>query len=61
MSRLHKSRKDRVLLGVCGGLASNLGIDSSLLRLGFVAGAILSGSILFWIYLILAVVLPTEE
>lgn len=61
MSRLHKSNKNRVFLGVCGGLAENLGIDASLLRIGFVAGAIFTGSVLFWVYLLFALVLPTEE
>lgn len=61
MSRLHKSNKDRVFLGVCGGLSQTLGLDVSIVRLGFVAGAIFTGSILFWVYLIMALVLPTED
>jgi phage shock protein C len=61
MSQLHKSNKNRVFLGVCGGLSESLGLDISVVRLGFVAGAIFTGSILFWIYLLLAVVLPTED
>lgn len=61
MNKLHKSNKDRMLFGVCGGLANSLGIDSTLIRLVFVIGAIFSGSILFWIYLLLAILLPTQE
>lgn len=61
MNKLHKSNKNRMLLGVCGGLANSLGIDPTIMRLLFVFGAIFSGSILFWIYLLLAVVLPTQE
>lgn len=61
MSRLHKSNKNRVFLGVCGGLSESSGIDSAIIRLAFVLGAIFSGSLLFWIYLVLALVLPTEE
>jgi phage shock protein PspC (stress-responsive transcriptional regulator) len=60
-SKLHKSNKDRVLFGVCSGLSDSLGIDVSLIRIGFILGAIFSGSILLWIYLLLAVVLPTSD
>lgn len=55
---LHKSNKNKVLFGVCGGLAENTGVDPALLRIGFLLGAIFSGSLLLWIYLGLAVVLP---
>ncbi len=30
MKRLHKSRNDRVLAGVCGGIAEFFGIDPTL-------------------------------
>jgi phage shock protein C len=61
MSQLHKSNKNRVFLGVCGGISESIGVDVSVIRLGFVAGAIFTGSILFWAYLIMALVLPTED
>jgi phage shock protein C len=61
MSQLHKSNKNRVFLGVCGGLSESLGLDISVVRLGFVLGAIFTGSILFWMYLLMALVLPTED
>ena len=46
MNKFKKSNKNRVFFGVCGGLAESLGLDVSVVRLGFVAGAIFSGSIL---------------
>jgi len=61
MSNLHKSNKKRVLFGVCGGLSDSLGVDAALLRIGFVLGAIFTGSILLWVYLLLALVLPTQD
>jgi len=61
MSRLAKNSHDKMIFGVCGGLAKSTGIDSSLIRLGFVFGAIFTGSILFWIYLLLGIVLPIDE
>lgn len=61
MSRLAKNNHDKMIFGVCGGLAKTTGIDSSLIRLGFVFGAIFTGSILFWIYLLLGIILPIDE
>lgn len=61
MKSLSKSKSDRVFLGVCGGIGRQSGIDSPIVRLAFILGTIFTGSILFWIYLVLGVVLPTEE
>lgn len=52
--------KNRKLFGVCGGLAQFLGVNPFFVRLLFVLGAIFSGSILLWIYLILAITLEDE-
>jgi phage shock protein C len=61
MSNLHKSKNSKVLFGVCGGLAETWGLDPSIVRIGFLLGAIFTGSILLWIYLALALVLPSEN
>jgi phage shock protein PspC (stress-responsive transcriptional regulator) len=61
MSKLHKSNKDRMLFGVCGGLSKSLSLDPTILRLGFALGAVFSGSILLWIYILLSMILPTQE
>ncbi|RRK11131.1 PspC domain-containing protein [Lactiplantibacillus garii] len=53
---LHKSQDDRVFYGVCGGIAETLGISSTVVRLIFFFG----GSLLFWVYLYLALRLPDE-
>jgi len=52
-TRLYRSRTDRMLSGVCGGLGKHLGIDSRLLRWIFVLTAEVSVPIyiLMWIYL----------
>lgn len=60
MAKLTKS-KDKSLFGVCGGLAKWLNLDVSLVRILFVLGAIFTGSAIFWIYLLLALILPNEE
>ena len=56
-----KSKNDRVLFGVCGGIAKTLGIDSPLIRIVFILGTIFTGSLLLWIYLLLGIVLPIDE
>ena len=55
--RLHRSATDRVVAGVCGGLAESLEVDPSLVRIGFVIATIWGG---FGVlaYIVLALVLP---
>ncbi len=56
--RLTKSATDKVLLGVCGGIAEYLGWDSTLVRLIFVLAAIFGFGSFVLFYLILAVIMP---
>ncbi len=58
--KLYKSSSDRILDGVCGGIADYLGIDSSVIRLLVVAFSIFSlgGGIIF--YLVAMLVMPAE-
>ncbi len=56
--RLFRSRDDRMIAGICGGLAEYFGIDSSIIRLIFVFGAIFTGSGLFWVYLAMLLIVP---
>jgi phage shock protein C len=60
MSKLIKSNNNRILFGVCGGIAEYSGLDASLVRLLFILGTIFTGSLLFWLYLILGIILPKE-
>lgn len=56
--RLYRSRRDRMLAGVAGGLAERYGADVSVIRVGWVLLAFLSGGVLALVYLIMAVVVP---
>ena len=47
-------------MGVCGGLAKYFNIDPVIVRIIAVA-SILAGSLGFWIYIIMALVVPTES
>lgn len=57
-TRLVRSSSDRMVGGVCGGLARYFGIDATIVRLVFVL-AVLSG-LSPLIYLILWIVMPME-
>ena len=59
--RLRKSR-DRILAGVCGGLAEYTGLDASLLRL-LVAFVVLASGIVtgLVVYLVAALIMPDAE
>ncbi|GAA1868965.1 hypothetical protein GCM10009836_56870 [Pseudonocardia ailaonensis] len=39
--RLHRSTEDRMVAGVCGGLAESLGVDAAVIRIGLVALTVL--------------------
>jgi phage shock protein C len=60
MKKLNRSRFNKKLFGVCSGLANWLNLDVTIVRLLFVVGTIMTGSLLLWIYLILAMVLSDE-
>lgn len=57
--RLYRSREDRVLAGVCGGIARYFNIDPVLVRVGAVALAFLGGAGLL-AYLAAALLIPKE-
>jgi phage shock protein PspC (stress-responsive transcriptional regulator) len=60
MVKLKKNKYNRVLFGVCSGIADYLNIDTTLIRIIFVIGTFLTGSLLLWLYLLLAIILPPE-
>ncbi len=56
--RLYRSPTDRVIAGVAGGLATWLRIDPSIVRVGWVVLAVLSGGIFLLVYLVMMIVVP---
>ncbi len=57
--KLYRSRTDRKILGVCGGLAEYFNVDSTLVRVIVVLVALLGGCGLL-AYLIAALIMPEE-
>lgn len=58
--KLERSRHNRVIAGVCAGLADYFNIDIALMRVLFVVATI-CGSFGFWMYVILWIVVPEEN
>ncbi len=59
MKKLYKSRTDRKINGVCGGIAEYLDVDSTIIRVIFAIG-ILFGFAGVWAYLICLFIMPEE-
>ena len=57
---LERSRRNRVIGGVCAGLSDYFNFDISLMRALFVVGAF-CGGFGFWLYIILWIVVPEEN
>ena len=58
--RLLRSRKERMIGGVCGGLAEVLEIDPTIVRVIFVLLGFLGGHGVL-LYLILWLIMPSED
>lgn len=58
--RLYRSRRDRVLAGVAGGLADYLDVDPSLVRVVWAILILASGGVLFLVYILMAIIVPEE-
>ena len=57
--KLYRSKTNRKLAGVCGGLAQYFNLDATLIRVLFVVLAVLGGSGLV-IYLAMWIIVPNE-
>ena len=57
--RLYKSNENRMLDGVCGGIAEYFGIDPTLVRLAWVIFCALGGSGIL-AYIIAAIIIPQQ-
>jgi phage shock protein C len=59
--QLRRSRSDRMLAGVCAGIANYLRIDPTLVRVGFAVLAIITWGIALLAYLVAWIVMPEED
>ena len=59
--KLTRSRKERMIAGVCGGLAEYFGWDVSILRVVYVRATIFTAFAGTIVYIILWIVMPDER
>ena len=60
MKKLMRSETDKVIFGVCGGIAEYFEIDSTLVRLGFAAFSLMCGGGVL-AYLVAAAIMPRRS
>jgi phage shock protein C len=58
--RLYKSTENKMLCGVCGGIAEYFNLDPTLIRLGWALLTCVGGSGI-WAYIIAAIIIPSQE
>ncbi|USS40468.1 PspC domain-containing protein [Thermococcus aggregans] len=58
--KLYRSKKNRILFGVCGGLAEYFNVDPTLVRILFILLLLGSVGTAALLYLLLALVMPEE-
>lgn len=58
-NRLTRSRSDRMIAGVCGGLGNHLGIDPVIIRLLWAVAIFMYGSG-FFLYILAWIIIPEE-
>ena len=56
--KLYRSRKERMLAGVCGGIGEYFGIDPTLVRLVWVVAGLFGGPLALVAYFIFMIVVP---
>jgi phage shock protein C len=59
--RLYRSRRDRMLAGVAGGLAEMWGADPSLVRIIWALLVLFTGGVALLVYIVMAIVVPEED
>lgn len=60
MKKLYKSKYDRKLCGVCGGIAEYFQVDSTLVRLILIIAGLVSAGAGVVFYILAALLMPEE-
>ena len=58
--KLYRSDENKMLAGVCGGIAEYFGVDATLIRLAWVVFSLLGGSGLL-AYILAAIIIPRDD
>ena len=57
--KLYRSRTDRMIWGICGGVAQYLEVDPTVVRIITVI-SLLFGTAGFWVYIVMRILVPEE-
>jgi len=60
MNQLYRSKQDKIIMGVCGGLAKYFNVDSIIPRIIFIALTVGSG-VGVLVYILMAILVPAED
>jgi phage shock protein PspC (stress-responsive transcriptional regulator) len=58
--KLYRSRRDKKLFGLCGGLAESFHVDATVLRVIVIFTAFFSAGTVIFLYLLACLVIPKE-
>ena len=61
MKRLYRSKKDRILGGVCAGLGEHLDVDPTIIRLVWVVLTVFSMGTGVIVYILAWIIIPEED
>ena len=59
--RLYRSTDDRILAGVCGGVAAYFDVDPVIVRIIWFLSIFFTGTLTFWAYVVMIIVVPAES
>lgn len=60
MRKLYRSRRDKKILGLCGGLSEMLNVDATLIRILLIVITVISSGMVIFLYIIAGLVVPKE-
>jgi phage shock protein C len=61
IKKLRRSKSDKMVAGVCGGVAKLIGVDAALIRIGLVAATLLGFGTGAVLYVAAWILMPEEE
>lgn len=61
MKKLLRSKDNKVISGVCAGIANYLGIDATVIRVIWAVLAVCSFGLAAFAYIICAIIIPIED
>ncbi|HTD80069.1 MAG TPA: PspC domain-containing protein [Chloroflexota bacterium] len=59
-NRIYRSRHERMVAGVAGGIAEYADVDPTIVRLIWIAALLTTGPLALLLYLLCAIVIPRE-